>query len=117
MRGSSDSLRSSSVSSDDDRAAAIDGEYRVAAVDPIEGRPGMMRLTMDPLAAADGRGRIELDLPDRALGEQPILPGDTVAAQHRPYGVEFARGATREAFFLVLADDWSRDMATRPVVR
>ena len=117
LRGSSDSLRSSSGSSDDDRAAAIDGEYRVAAVDPIEGRPGMMRLTMDPLAAADGRGRIELDLPDRALGEQPILPGDTVAAQHRPYGVEFARGATREAFFLVLADDWSRDMATRPVVR
>lgn len=118
LRGSSDSLRGSSgSSSDDNKAAAVDGDYRVAAIDPIAGQPGMVRLTMDPVAAAEGRGRIELDLPERALGQQPIVAGDTVAAQHRPYGIEFARASNREAFFLVLADDWSRDLDTRPVIR
>ncbi len=118
LRGSSDSLRSSSGSNaDEERAAVVDGDYRVAGVDPIDGRPGMVRLTLDPLAAADGKGRLELDLPERALGQQAIVAGDTVAAQNRPYGVEFARGPQREAFFLVLADAWNRDLDTRPVIR
>lgn len=117
LRGSSDSLRSSSDSSkEDERAAVTDGDYRVAAVETIDGQPDMLRLTMEPVAAP-GAERFQLDLPQRALGAQPITAGDLVAAQHRPYGLEFARGATREAFFLVLADDWTRDLDTRLVVR
>ena len=118
LRGSSDSLRGSSNSSstDGDRTAVTDGDYRVAAVDVIDGRPGMLRLTMEPVAAP-GAERFQLDLPERALGARPIATGDLDAAQHRPYGIEFARGTTREAFFLVLADDWTRDLDTRPVVR
>ena len=118
LRGSSDSLRGSSDSSsrDADRAAVTDGDYRVAAVDAIDGRTGMLRLTMEPVAAP-GAERFQLDLPERALGDRPIVTGDLVAAQHRPYGIEFARRATREAFFLVLADDWTRDLDTRPVIR
>ena len=117
LRGSSDSIRGSSDSSKaDERAAVTDGDYRVAHVEPIDGQPEMLRLTMEPVAAP-GAERFQLDLPARARGAQPITTGDLVAAQHRPYGLEFARGTTREAFFLVLADDWTRDLDTRPVVR
>lgn len=117
LRGSSDSIKGSSDSSrNDDRMTVTDGDYRVAAVEAIDGRPGMMRLMMEPLAAA-GAVPFQLELPERALGAQPIVAGDTVAAQNRPYGLEFARGPVREAFFLVLADAWTRDLDTRPVVR
>jgi hypothetical protein len=38
-----------------------------------------------------------------------------VHAQRRVYGFEFARGDTREAFYLVLADEWYDELAARPV--
>ena len=88
----------------------------MAAVGVLARRADRLRLTMDPVAAP-GAERFQLDLPERALGAEPIAAGDLVAAQHRPYGIEFARRATREAFFLVLADDWTRDLDTRPVIR
>jgi hypothetical protein len=83
----------------------------------VRGTPGLLRLTMEPLeATADARG-FQLDLPARALGGRAIVPGDVISAQQRPYGLEFARGRQREAFFLVLADEWHRDLETRPLVR
>lgn len=115
LRGSSDSISASSDSSRSD-AKVAEGDYRVAAVETIGGRPGMLRLTMEPLAAAGQPATgFRLDLPQRAFGDRPLLPGDTVSARHRPYGIEFARGGRRDAFFLVLADDWHRDLQTRIV--
>lgn len=118
-RGSSDSLRASSDSSSgtEEKTTVIDGDYRVAAIDAIDGRPGMLRLTMDPLAAEAGGQRLELDLPAVSLGDRPVVAGDVIAARNRPYGVEFARGQTPKAFFLVMADAWNRDLDTRPLVR
>lgn len=117
LRGSSDSISGSSDSSRDDRPAVANGDYRVAAVAEVRGRPGFLRLTMEPLVTtAEARG-FQLDLPARALGERRLVPGDVISAQQRPYGLEFARGRQREAFFLVLADDWHRDLETRPLVR
>ena len=109
LRGSSDSLQGSSDSSRDDPQVA-EGDYRVAAIEVAAGKPGMLRLTLEPLGAEAAGFR--LDLPGRALGERALAPGDIVSARHRPYGLEFARGDTREAFFLVLADDWQRDLQT-----
>lgn len=109
LRGSSDSLHASSDSSRTDPQVA-EGEYRVAAVDEVDSKPGMLRLTLEPLRAEAAGFR--LDLPGRALGDRALAPGDVVSARHRPYGLEFARGNTREAFFLVLADDWQRDLQT-----
>jgi hypothetical protein len=114
LRGSSDSIKGSSDSSRNDQQVA-EGEYRVAAVDRVAQRAGMLRLTLEPVAAEGGAGGFRLDLPERALGERPLAAGDTISAHHRPYGLEFARGATRDAFFLVLADDWHRDLQTRVV--
>jgi hypothetical protein len=112
LRGSSESISHSSDSSRRDQAVA-EGDYRVAAVGAIDDRPDMLRLTLEPLAPAQDRSGFRLDLPQRALGDRLLSPGDTVSASHRPYGVEFARGRTGDAFFLVLADDWHRDLQTR----
>jgi hypothetical protein len=112
LRGSSDSISGSSDNSRRDRDVA-DGDYRVTAVAGIGGRPDMLRLTLEPVAGGDDAAGFRLDLPQRALGDRRLAPGDTISARHRPYGLEFGRGDTRDAFFLVLADDWHRDLETR----
>jgi len=38
-----------------------------------------------------------------------------VHARARDYGFEFAQGTPRQAFFLVLRDEWLRELQTRPV--
>ncbi len=114
LRGSSDSISGSSDSSRADEKVA-EGEYRVTAVQQVAGEAGMLRLTMEPMASQAGAAGFKLDLPQRAFGDRPIAPGATVSARHRPYGIEFARGGTGDAFFLVLADDWHRDLQTRVV--
>ena len=116
LRGSSDSISGTSDSSRNDRAVA-DGQYRVAAVETIEGRPGMVRLTMRPAAPGDAAQAFRLDLPQRALGDRPIVAGDLVQARNRPYGVEFARAESAQPFFLVLDDAWDRDLQTRVLTR
>lgn len=112
LRGSSDSISNSSDSSRNNEKVA-EGNYRIAAVEPIGNRPEMLRLTLEPLAATGNAWGFRLDLPRHALAERPLVQGDVVNARHRPYGLEFARGDTRDAFFLVLADDWQRDMQAR----
>ncbi|MGE0315037.1 MAG: hypothetical protein AB7P21_25760 [Lautropia sp.] len=118
LRGSSDSIRGSSDSSRDDRQVA-EGEYRVtdvAAVDAGDGSPPRLRVAMAPAGARDA-GRFTLELPARALADAPLAPGDLVSARHRDYGIEFARADTGKAFFLVLADAWTRDLQTHRVTR
>ncbi len=114
LRGSSDSIKGSSDSSRSNEQVA-EGDYRVTAVAPVDGVPDMLRLTLEPHGATTAASGFTLDLPQRALAERPLGPGDIVSAHHRPYGLEFARGATREAFFLVLADEWHRDLQTRVI--
>lgn len=113
LRGSSDSIRASSGERENPEKVS-EGEYRVAAVAEVEGRPEMVRLTMAPASGDFDPARgFTLDLPRRALGEAPAMPGDLIQASRRPYGLEFARGAQREAFFLVLAEEWERDLQAR----
>ncbi len=113
LRGSSDSIQNSSDSSRNDNQVA-EGDYRITAVEAIAARPGMLRLTMEPLAAG-AAGGFALVLPRHALDAPGIAAGDVVSARHRPYGIEFARSDTRQAFFLVLADTWHRDLETRVI--
>ncbi len=111
----SDSLGDSSGASSPDRRAA-NGDYRVIGVADVATRPGMLQLR---LQAMQGEAHeFTLKLPREALGDKGIAVGDVVHARTRPYGLEFARtdGADRrEPFFLVLADDWHRELETRPV--
>ena len=111
----SDSLRGSSDSSSGRRQVA-DGDYRVIQVADAAGRPGMLRITLRAVAADD---EFALELPAQALAARGLAAGDRVQARNRPYGIEFAHAALpqrpREAFFLVLADDWQREIAPRAV--
>ena len=111
----SDSIGNSSRSSSTDNRTA-DGDYRVIDVAEMAAKPGMLQLT---LQATQGEvHEFTLKLPREALGQKGIAVGDVVHARNRPYGLEFARlndAKTRAAFFLVLADDWHKELDSRRV--
>lgn len=109
----SDSLHGSSDSSSPNRVA--DGDYRVIDVAAIDAQPGLMRVTLAPAAAADGAQTLTLDLPQPVAQASRLVPGAIVAARTRPYGVEFANGQPQRPFFLVLADEWYRELRSRPL--
>jgi hypothetical protein len=110
----SDSLGGSSKSSSGD-AKVAEGEYRVVDVAELADRPGLLRMTLQATATPGEAGELLLMLPRQALAPRGLAAGATVHARHRPYGLEFAYADTREAFFLVLADAWQRELAPRPV--
>jgi len=111
----SDSLGNSSKSST--RTNTADGDYRVIEVAELAARPGMLQLTLQ--ATAPGAGdELVLKLPRQALEPRGISAGDIVQVRNRDYGLEFARAngtQAREPFFLVLDDDWQRELEPHPV--
>lgn len=107
----SDSLQGSSNSSTGDKRRA-DGNYQIIDIDQTPGRAGSTRIA---LQAGDPTQRIVLDLPQAVFAKQALVRGDFVHAQNRPYGIEFARADTREAFFLVLEDAVYRELEARKV--
>jgi len=109
----SDSLGNSSKSSTGTTTA--DGDYRVIEVAEVAQRPAMLQLR---LRAADGDREFALTLPRQALAPRGIAGGDIVQLRHREWGLEFARpqgSGAPEPFFLVLYDDWQRELAPHPV--
>jgi hypothetical protein len=108
----SDSVQGSSNSSSRDRQTAA-GDYRVVQVAAVPTRPDRVRLTLLPLAA--GAGELRLDLPQPTWQAQRLGVGDLITALPRPYGLQIARADTHEAFYLLLADDWRRDLDARPL--
>ena len=76
----------------------------------------MLRLTLEEHAAAGAEG-FRLDVPAHAFGDVAPVAGEVIQARHRPYGLQFARGPQADAFFLVLADNWNRELAPRPLIR
>jgi hypothetical protein len=67
------------------------------------------------LQADDPAQRIVLDMPQTTFEQQQLAEGDKMYAQNRVYGIEFGRGDTRQPFYLVLADEWYSELASRPV--
>jgi len=109
----SDSVANASTSSSPGDHQA-EGDYRVIDVAEIADRPGLLRVRLQPLP--EGReGAIDLTLPRQAADAGHVAPGGVVTAVPRPYGIEFATGPAREAFFLALDDAWMHEMRTRPV--
>jgi hypothetical protein len=108
----SDSLKGSSNSS---ATTVAEGDYRIIEVAEVAERPGMLRLRLHAATAGGDDGDLLLDLPQKALAPRGLVAGDVVTAKHRPYGIELARGDTREPFFLLLADDWRGDLDPRAV--
>jgi hypothetical protein len=111
----SDSIHGSSNSSGDKKVA--DGDYQVLEVAELSDRPGILRLRMQAQVGTDNGqpSAFLLDLPKTALAQRDLSAGDIVSVHNRPYGLEFARAQTREAFFLVLNDEWRSDLDARAV--
>jgi hypothetical protein len=108
----SDSFKASSDGSS--KTTAAQGDYKVIEVAAVADRPGTARLRLQALVAPEG-GEVLLDLPAITLERNGVAVGQTVAVQARPYGLEFARGDTGQAFYLVLDDDWHRELRAHAV--
>ncbi|MEP6873039.1 MAG: hypothetical protein ABI887_01620 [Burkholderiales bacterium] len=112
---SSDSVKTSSNGSSKGTNVA-DGDYRVIEVAAVADRPGFARMTLQAVVDRGEDGEFFLYLPQQTVAQSGLAAGQTVAARQRPYGVEFAKGDTRQAFFLVLSDDWYRDLPSHALV-
>jgi hypothetical protein len=104
---------SSKASSRGDKLA--EGPYRVLEVAEAPARPGQVRVTLQALADDADAGPLQLYLPRQTAEDQRLARGSVVHARARDYGFEFAQGSPRQAFFLVLRDEWLRELQTRPV--
>lgn len=95
------------------------GEYRVVDVAAAAGQPGMVTLTLLPVKDDAGVDRWTLTLPAATVAQHDIAAGQVVAALERPYGMEFdkadAAHGTKTAFFLVMQDDWHRELKSNLV--
>ena len=108
----STSFEKSSDSSTADRKTAA-GDYRMVELAEAPNRPGMARMKLQALA--DRQAEFFLYLPQTAAEQSGLVAGAVVTVKERAYGFEFARQATQEAFFLVLSDDWLRELQTKVV--
>jgi hypothetical protein len=107
----SDSLAGSSNSSNKNKKVA-DADYRIIDIAATPDRADRTRVT---LQAADPEQRVVLDLPQTTFDKQQLVVGDTMYAHNRVYGVEFGRADNRQPFYLVLADEWYGELASRPL--
>ena len=103
--------KSSKSSSKDDKVA--DGDYRIIEVAAAEQQPGKVRLTLRAVNPADGE--FYLYVPQETAQQAGLAQGGVVSARQQAYGVQFAAGAPREPFFLVLRDGWYQELQTKVV--
>lgn len=113
----STSVEKSSDSSSGKKQVA-QGHYTLVAMAPLEHQPDTLRLHL--VAATSGAtAEIALLVPRRTADQAHLAIGRTIAAEHRPYGLALATVTTEgdtSAFFLVLADEWWRELESRPVL-
>ena len=109
--------KSSDSSSGKDKAVA-EGDYRVIEVAAAADQPGKLRVQLQATADDSVNGALFLTLPQAAVARGQLSRGAVVSARQRAYGVEFAAGvgSAREPFFLVMRDDWFRELDSKPVV-
>ena len=112
--GISGSFEKSSDSSKGDKKTA--GDYKVIDVAAAPNRPGITRMTLQAVADASADGEFYLYVPHAVAQQSGVAAGQTIVARERPYGLEFAHKAdSASAFFLLLGDDWLRELNTKVV--
>lgn len=109
----SDSLNDSSNSSSGDKRKVADGNYRILEIGITPDRADRTRLTLQ--REGEAGQRVVLDVPQATFAQQNLAAGDAMYAQNRVYGIEFGRIENRQPFYLVLADEWYGELASRPV--
>lgn len=109
------SVSTSFKRSSDSSARTVVGIGRYEVVEVADaGRDGVA-ITLEALPGNTAQGRFALTLPAAAATQAQIAPGVVVTARERPFGWEFARADTRDPFFLLLADEWLRELASVPL--
>jgi hypothetical protein len=111
---SSTSIQKSSNSSSRNKDVAA-GDYRIIEVTALAERPGWLRMKLQGLAGTGIDDEFFLILPQIAVDQAGLDTGQTIAAISRSYGTEFAGGVARQAFYLVLSDDWYRELQIKAV--
>jgi len=111
----SESLKKSSDGSSKATTAVTSGDYEVIDVTRVAERPGTLRLRLQAVADRSPESEFFLYLPQQTFDAAQLAAGQIVAARQRPYGLEFARGDSRQGFFLVLDDDSARDLPSHVV--
>jgi len=84
----------------------------------IAQQPNMIRVRLQGLAAAQTQ-EFFLILPRKAAECGRLAEGKIVEAQERPFGLAFAAldmNGAASPFFLLLDDEWYRELESRPVV-
>ena len=110
----STSVQNSSQSSSGDNKVA-DGDYRVIEVAEAPARAGTVRLKLHAVANEARQGEFFLYMPQEAYDQSRLGQGSVVTARARAYGLEFANPKATKPFFLVLADEWFRELQTKIV--
>ncbi len=108
--------KSSGSSSSKERVAQ--GNYTVVEIVAAAEQPDVMQLRMQAVSPAATKEFVLL-LPRLAAEQAQLAAGQTIAATQRPYGLALATVNTAgvaSPFFLVLEDDWYRELESRPVV-
>lgn len=111
---SSTSIQTSSESSSGDNKVA-EGDYRVIEVAEAPARADTVRLKLHAVAADAKQGEFFLYMPKEAYDQSRLGQGSVVTARARAYGLEFANARAQKPFFLVLADEWFRELQTKIV--
>ncbi|MDH4059827.1 MAG: hypothetical protein OEU94_03330 [Aquincola sp.] len=110
----SDSISGSSNSGGANNKPVAAGTYRIVEVAALVQRPGHVRVKLEGSGGDVADASFYLDLPQVTFDGQRLAAGDLVDVSERTYGLAFARAqAPREAFFLVLADAWYRELDAR----
>ena len=111
----SGSIQKSSDSSSKANGVA-EGDYKIIDIAVVPERPGTVRMKLQALVDDAADREFFLYLPQKAFDQGHLSPGGIVTARKRPYGAEFANRDTRQVFFLVLNDDWYRELQANAVV-
>jgi hypothetical protein len=99
-------------------APVANGDYKIIDLAAAPEREATVRLTLQAVADAGADNEFFLYLPQVVAEQARLTLGGIVTARPRPYGTEFAQGArgeTKQAFYLVLADDWYRELPAKAV--
>ncbi len=112
---SSTSIQTSSDGSSGGEKKVADGDYRIIEVADAPARAGTVRLKLHAVAAEGKDGEFFLYMPQEAYDQSRLGQGSVVTAKARAYGLEFADGTAKRPFFLVLADEWFRELQTKIV--
>ena len=94
-----------------------EGDYKIIDVAAVPERPGAVRIKLQAVLDDAADREFFLYLPQKAFDQGHLGQGRIVTARKRAYGAEFANRDTQQVFFLVLHDDWYRELQANAVVR